>query len=462
MVIYILAYSYAFISAFLLILAIQLSKKASGDLKKLLVIWFVFGFIFNFYSFSWYYTVYPLVWLPPGVLQLVGIFVAHLILSLVAAIPYLVGSIIFLEEARELPRFVRPLFFGATLAFAEVFRSIFISTLFKGEGTDISFHYISGALGNALSMTPLVEFAYWGGTYALSFLFGILIYIIVEWRTFRIYVPYLFILTGLYSFLHFFVPTFGPNHPTTIGVVTTSFPDVPDSELNASFKTRLPLLLSIANGFSSSTSVIVYPEDTRLISHLNKAELMLLHKRFPNTLFLDGDTLTLNNKLTNVSVFSSPDTETISLRSKSFLLPFNEYMPYFFSYLLPFFLPSSDMKGYEEKHTYIPVQSGNVYQFRDLRISTLLCSEVISYEILEKIKQENPSLVFFQSRLQVFHDNPWFWMHLYMFSKTAAAELRRPIIGSADGAPSVIVSPHGDIVRILPTGIATTSIEYPF
>ena len=49
-----------------------------------------------------------------------------------------------------------------------------------------------------------------------------------------------------------------------------------------------------------------------------------------------------------------------------------------------------------------------------------------------------------------------------MFSKNAAAELRRPLISSADGAPSLIVSPHGDIVRIIPTGAGTTSVTYPF
>lgn len=461
MVIYLLAYSYAIISTLLLILGIKLSSPRKGG-WKLACVWLGIGVIFNIYSFSWYYTVYPLLWLPPGLLQLFGIFVAHIILSLVAGIPYIICAIVFLRHSTSSPNSLKPIIFGASLAFAEIFRSFFISTLFKGEGTDVSFHYISGAFGNILSMTPFVEFAYFGGTYMLSLIVGVIAYILIDWRNYKMYLPHVGGILLLYLVLHFFVPTYGPSTETKVGVVTTSFEDVSDDKLATAFKERIPLLLTLTHSFKEDLSIILYPEDTRLVSNISQKEMSKLRERYPDTLLVDGDTITINQKLTNVSVFSSPDTDKISLRSKSFLLPFNEYMPYFFSYLLPFFLPEDGMGDYKDKHTYIPIESGKVYQFRNLRIATLLCSEAISYKVLEQIKKENPSLILAQSRLQVFHDNPVFWMHLFMFSKNAAAQTRRPFISSADGAPSLVVSPHGKIIKVIPTGVSTTTISYPF
>jgi apolipoprotein N-acyltransferase len=396
-------------------------------------------------------------WMPPGVLQLIGILCIHIILALVSSFGFLCVGIFFVYE-KKVKLSLRPLLFASSLVGAELLRSYSISLLFLGEGGTIALHYSASILGNALAVTPLVELAYFGGVFGLTFILGMLVYSLYNYKDSGVYVWYVVVLLFVFLVTHYMIPTFEPKHTTTVGVITTNFPSVSDEDIAASFvrQHRVVHALSLSL-MPSQPNIIVYPEDTRYVEYSNNQEKEVLQKKFPRTLFIDGNTNIYQGKMVNVSTFYLPHDESIRARGKSFLLPFNEFIPYVFKPIFAFFIPEEEMDTYIRNHTYTPIYSQKTITFDGLKIGTLLCSEILSHSTINNLKKENPSLVFFQSRLNVFHDNPIAWSMLYSATRITAAQLRRPVISSSNAAPSFIISPRGALIDVLPTGFATST-----
>ena len=395
-----------------------------------------------------------------GVTQLGAIATLHLILSLAVAIPY---GIIASSQHRKIPVELQPFTFASLLTLSEVARAYIISLLYykQGEST-LGLHFTAGTIGNALSTTPLIEFAYFGGTFALTFVLGYLIYIACFTVYITTYWKHILGIIIALLYIHFQIPVTLPNHPVSVGIITsnTTIPEKPE-EYGEVFKEQEERIHALTLSFASTSNTlpafIVYPEDTRYISSLTPTHKTDLLITYGKTVFIDGDTLATPSGFSNVSLFYVPSQQNIFARGKQFLLPFNEYIPSFFSKLFSLFITKEDMDRYTSLHTYTPKYSPMVVPFGDIRIGTLICSEILSHTTIKKLIQEKPDIVFFQSHLQVFHDNPWFDMHLRSFTKIAAAQMRTTIISSASGAASYTVSPYGTIELTLPVGEGTST-----
>lgn len=427
--------------------------------KQLLTSWIVFGFVVNFYGLSWLYTVYPLPWMEEGVVQIAGIALLHLILSCATAVPY---GVLALSAHKKIRTQYLPLAFATLLTVAELVRALIISALYYGNKTTIGLHFTAGTIGNALSTTPFIEFAYFGGTFALTFVLGFLVYTNSTVWHFGQYWKQTMLLVVTLLGVHFFVPVYLPERGTTVGIISTNF-KLPKEEKDAiqDFKLQEKIIhkmtLSLA---SSSPSIVVYPEDTRYVSHLlpeHKTDLLIA---LPKTLLVDGDTIPGVDGNSNVSLFYSPTKTTITVRGKELLMPFNEYIPYFFEPLFASFVEKSTLDTYKHAHSYVPEYSDKTITFNGIRVGTLLCSEILSFSLIEKLQDEKPSIIVFQSRLDVFHNNPWFIMHLRSFTKVAAAETRTTLISSTSNAPSFIISPFGSFISY--TKASTVSTIYTF
>ena len=430
------------------------------SLKNRIRSWVLGGFLFNLFSFSWLYTAYPLIWLKEGPLQLLGIGILHLIVASISGCCFFVVAYTFdTRISNKIHKHVKPLIFALTLTLAEILRALAISVLYYGEGTTIDLNFAASMLGNALSATPFVEYAYYGGAFALTFILGYLIYSLSSKKNIKDYWVHVSVICLLLVYIHYQVPTFGPHTPMRVSVVTTNFPS-PEKDQNISemFKLQSKKIHQMTMSLSSSSpSIIVYPEDSRYINHLPEKEKQQLNQFFSKTLFIDSDTTLYNEKIANASLFYLTKGEKELRRGKSLLFPFNEYIPYIFVPVFKLFVPKERMDSYLAYHTYIPIQSVKTIPFGKDSVSTLLCYEITSFRTLEDIKKEKPSLVFFQSHLNVFHNNPWSTMHLYLYSKTAAAELRRPLISSVNGSPSYIISGDGTVLKTIPAGFSTST-----
>ena len=394
-----------------------------------------------------------------GVVQLVAIAVLHGILSCISSLGY---SILALTHHPKIKKTLLPLVFASSLTLAEVFRSLIISLLFYGNTTTVGLHFTAGTIGNALSTTPLIEFAYFGGTFALTFVLGYLVYIVRSKAVIETYWRHGVAVVVILFFVHFLVPVKLPARGTTVGVITTNF-KLPEKEalVRESYKQQTRLLHQATLSFaSSSPAFIVYPEDTRYISNLAPEERTDLLFYLGKTLFIDGDTYQYKEGLSNISFFYSPKQVKGVGRGKEFLLPFSEYIPRLFVPLFTLFVGAEELNSYNKKHTYTPVYSKKTVLSGKTAVATLICSEILSYSTIEGLRSEHPSIIFFQSRMDVFHNNPWFIMHLRSFTKVAAAQLRTPLISSTSNAPSFVISPYGRIEKFIPTSFSTSTYTF--
>lgn len=438
----------------LLVIFFKKHSDKNLSLRKHVGWWVLFGFIHNFVSFTWLYTVYPLIWMPEGASQLFGIFLLQFILSFFSGLCFfVVGVVLFVKKTSPL----LPLFVGISFAVAEMLRSLVISLLYYGDKTTVGLHFNAGTIGNTLAITPLVEFAYLGGTYALSF---VLTYIVatlffVERRRLLVFlVP----LGSIFMLVHYLVPVDGPASPVTVGVVTTDTKTSTDEDLRMVIKATNKNILSLLLEATSSPDIIVFPEDTNFLASLTEDELKKVAEKLNFPLFVDGTTVVREEKVSNLSLFFDSKEEKVSYSGKQFLLPFNEYIPYFFEIIF-LALIGDEYTAYKENHTYTPLFSGKTYAHNNVRVATLICSEILSFSTVGKVKRENPNIVLFQSRLNVFNNNPLFIMHLRSFSRVAAAQLRRPLLASKNYAPSFIINGRGKMVGTIPKGLAFKTVE---
>ena len=215
--------------------------------------------------------------------------------------------------------------------------------------------------------------------------------------------------------------------------------------------------MSFASQASKTPAIIIYPEDTRYLSNITPEEKKAVANYFSTTLFIDGDTVIIGNGFSNISFFYYPKEQLSLARGKELLLPFNEYIPYVFSGVLTLVIGKYAMQEYRDNHTYTPLFGKKTVTFGNLTLGTIICSEITSFSTLTAIKKEKPAVVFFQSQLSVFRNNPLFSMHLRSFTKVAAAQLRTTVVSSSNAAPSFIVSPHGFVLRVIPASFSTTT-----
>ncbi len=418
--------------------------------------WVIFGGIFNFISFTWLYTVYPLTWLPAGFLQMSGIIILHLVLSLISGFCFFIVGIV-IQKTRDTNKHIRPTFIALSFVIAEIMRSLSISFLYLGKGTSIDLHFNAGTIGNALSVTPFVELAYFGGTFALTFFLTYVIFTLVSLNK-KGSALHLGGVIIIFFALHFLVPVRAPKHTVSVGIMTTAGSAYDDTEYIREAEATNKKILQILRDDATKKDVIVVPEDTRFLKSLSEEEKGVLILQHNNTLFVDGDTSRTEEGLANMSVFFETGSGSLLWRGKDFLLPFNEYIPFIFERVF-FVLIGEKITSYQQKHTYTPIPSGKTVLSNNIRVGTLICSEIMSHRTISRLKNEKPDIVLFQSRLNVFNGNPLFLMHLRSFSKVAAAQLRTPLLSSTNSAPSYLLSGRGSIVEIIPTSLSYSSVD---
>lgn len=459
-----LEYSYTLITVALLSYTLRYSLRKSLPGIKIWKVspWIIFGVIYNIYSLSWLYTAYPLPWLQSGITQLVGIALLHVFISLLSGV-----SFYLVEMGMKIPVLARktqllPVIFAISLALSEVIRSLVLSLVYYGKGSTVGLHWGAGTIGNALSTTPFVEWAYFGGPYILTAILGYVVYCCTSSKHVTLYFKHIIALVILTLGIHYLVPVTLPDHDITISTVVTNFENnSPSNTKEESSKIHKEqhqklhnLTLSLAK---DDPDIIVYPEDAEYTHALTSLENTELLTAFRDTLFIDGDTRKIDGQVSNISLFYEPQSRKAFFRGKIFLFPFNEYVPDVFASIISLFIGKENMDSYNENHTYTPHTSTSGYRFNAMRVSTIICSEILSFQTLSQLHKENPSIVFYQAHLNVFHNNPWYVMHMRSFSKVAAAQLRTIVVGSSNGAPSYLISPYGEILDTVSVGFSTST-----
>lgn len=461
--IYPLEFLYFFVTFFFLILFfyfVYTQKEKKVSLKKYLCVSFIFGYTFTLFSWSWLYSVYPIEWFPKGGLQLFALFFLHQCISIIGGISFLCVGITlwyttthvynsFLKTCRE---YIQIFFIPISFAVAEIVRSLLISLIFLGKESSITLHWSQANIGNALSFIPLVELAYIGGTFVLTWAFVASIYPffvvrkkVLPWHYAFSLLPW-FLTLGI----HVYAPISGPTQKVATLIVGTSFEgNVTSGSTTSEWLRRKNNIDTTLQSFvDSNPSLIVLPEDARYISLTTKKEQELFRFHFPNTILVDGGTLPSVSGLKNYSLFYDAKQDVTLGRGKLFLFPFYEYMPFLFKQILYAFLGEEALQTYQKNHTYTQGTKMFTYQTSFGKIGTLLCSEAISYASVAQLHKEKPDIVILQSYLSSFRNNHYFYMHYFSYARIIAAQVRAPLVVVAQDAPNMLITPQGKILSV--------------
>lgn len=425
--------------------------------------WALFGALFGSYAFTWLYTVYPLAWMEEGLLQQLGIILLHSIIILLCSASYSLTGLAFHTHAPQKYLF---LLFPLFLTFGEILRSLFLSLLYFGNGGRVGLHFTAATTGDTLSITPFVEFAYYGGTFALTFTLGLLIYLYESHHSRKHKARAFFFIWALWLITHAF-PVHYPHEDLIITSVSTNFPNnthtqIERGEGNDMFRTMFNTVDTLVKEASlSDPNIIALPEDTRYRNYFTKTTKLELLNLFKDTLFVDGSTLETENGLMNETLFYNLNNSYTIARGKVFLFPFSEYIPSLFTPFFSFFAgPSNDASQQSIRH-YSREKSYVGHAYRGSPLGTLLCSELLSFQTIKEAGKSDPDILFFQSNLSVFNGSHITEALVRMSAKTAAAQLRTTIISSTNNAENFAITPWGVIASLTPPsfGVYTYSVS---
>lgn len=447
-------YCNAFVGLFLIIFFYY----RAGYTKKLYRHWLLYGFLINAYNTLWLYTVYPLAWMDGSfITQYSAIAVLHGISAFVSGAGCIIIAFAFTKVKRGWGRVIA---FASLLTLAEIIHTLLLSILFAGAEGAGGYDLSTGTLiGNALSITPLVEYAYYGGGYMLTFILGLLVATIVERKYMRFwYAIYIAIFLFLLV-LHYVVPVHAPVKDITVAAITTDFQRVLTVEnAKEEFVYRTEKLhemtLSVA---SSSPDIIAYPEDARYLHYMDQQRYQALQKYLPKTLFVDGDTGQRENGYINYSVFYDVSLDkTFFVRGKVFLAPFNEYIPAILIPLTRLVIGESGLQDFYKEHTYIKDSIMSVYTYGMYKVGTLICSEIFSYETILRLKRQQPDIIIYQTYLSNYHGSPLYASVLRSLGRVASATLRAPMIHVSNASEGHIFSPYGELLYTVETGFSAS------
>lgn len=334
----------------------------------------------------------PLSWIGfPGSAGFVFLFFVAMILAGIAGVSFLVFDLFFLLAIKYKNYFLLFPLFLAFILFSEILKTLLLWLLFFDLGMSLSLHWTLLSVGYFISFPPFLHWAAMFHVYGLSICLGYILYL-----------GYLLILRERKPFLVLFF----------MFIVVTSF---------FSFASDKQKTIGI-----SLQKVVVKPEGVSISPGL---------RYLPDVLYIDGGHEIANqgqNKF-NVSKFFLNGSHVKVVR-KEFLMPFGEYMPLLFKPLAVRYLNKENKSNYEywyfKRFNYIEGENSNrTYELnQNFKIATLLCSEIFSFDVLFKLKQEKPNLIYLQGSYLNFNQSKYFNFFLTRWIVTAEEFIGTEII----------------------------------
>ncbi len=353
------------------------------------IFFFLLGFLISLITLSWMVFLLPLSWI--GFPGLSGFFILVAILSVLSV----VGGLSFLlffyffKKARTVKNYyIVFLLFLLTLVLTEIVKTMMLGILLQGEHVGFSLHWTLLSVGYLVAFPPFIVWANPLHIYSLSLCFGyvvFLVYLLCK-REIRIFAFLSLVFVVITIFLYIQYP-----------------------------------LRPVNNVYTEKITVL--PEGVSAFEK-NSRDLPKEH------LFIDGGyenvVDTGEAKKYNISNYFFNGTK-VKVVQKEFLMPFGEYMPILFKPLAMVYL---NRNGNEKDYTFWEYmrfgyaegvnESRTFTMDNGFNVATLLCSEILSFDILSKIKKERPDVVYLQGSYLNFNNSKYFQFFLERW--TAVAE----------------------------------------
>ena len=202
------------------------------------------------------------------------------------------------------------------------------------------------------------------------------------------------------------------------------------------------------------TDVIVLSENSRLVETIYEKGSSTRDEIITSLLGEGKERLLIEglfdpSRNVSLSVFDSQYSKRVATE-KDLLMPLGEYQPHLLNYLAKaigkgeWFRSVSAQKSTNRASDPTKTVSTHVGD-----VSAVACSEILSFPVYKKIKEENPDFIVHQQRLAHFQGNTYLFKELLAVSQLRAAIAGKYVVGSVDSSGySYIIDPYGKILEL--------------
>ncbi len=442
-----------------LFLLLQRSTRYSP--RSIFYLGLLFGFGLHAVVMGPILLTYPLSWagIVPGALAQTLVTVAWLCFSIAMALPWGFFALGLRALFKKTQR-AAPILIGTILLWvaAEYGSAFFYSLLALGDPVPLSFDFTIGFLGYALSYAPswLLFPANIGGLPLLSAatilpsatlaLAGVLF---LERKTmYHLLLPPL-LCALMFGALFLFEtrrvalpPNISPDMEEELKIVAvrTDFPSVL-ALLNEEATRRGEEVRAILRDIKETgfvPDIVIFPEAVSFEDYLGDVTKEF-KKNLPPTTVVVGTSKrhSLLGETALETRFYEGGGEIVGRIDKELLMPFGEYVPYFFQGLTSILNPKL-LENLTANRTYRSGHSLSLSSAHGVPFGARLCSEVFSPRLYRELKEKGAGLLLTLSSAAIFHNSPVFVERVRATARVRAVENGLPMAAVFNGGnPSV-------------------------
>lgn len=328
---------------------------------------------------------------------------------------------------------------------SEFIRSILFSIISLGPSGKVGTFWAYGNVGYFLSLTPLTYLGRVGGVYLLSFIFVMLVVLIIRLYLYKTFFEFFFITFLLFITAFFFqaiysIPTGKIVNATAISYSSTSYPEIQSNNIIKSLpknKTDI-LILPEYSGYRSSQ----YNSDinNKIIEKLVEPKGIVIDSKKQNGGKFDRNSLT----------FTNSSGEVINQQDKWFTIPSGEYIPYIYQIILAYAGQEQLLLDYSNQKTIIPGDKPEYpVQHNSVVFGSLVCSGVTSPTQYRQLSEKGATILTNSASLGTLGVSSLFHIQTRIMAKQYAVDNARPFIQSAKDAPAYIFDHNGKSLGII-------------
>lgn len=340
-----------------------------------------------------------------------------------------------------------------------------------GPGSLFGPHFTLGWIGYLIAHNSfLLQFAWLGGIYALSFIAaGIGVIVLMSfsmkgrarvWCGVALVGIMLVVVVG--GHLVQAIPS-GERQTLRVAVISRYVP--PHLTMSIEEEGQVHQGLQDLITPLRSLDVLVFPEDSAFLRSLREDAskgdaqiLSIIGSGSTTPLVIDSEDLRLGDEPihSQVSYFTASST---TYGYKQFLLPMGEHIPYFYQVLIRLLGGSELLQTFVDVRGYAPGPSGGVGVAQGSVIAARFCDESMSPELYRAQVRTGANILVDISSLSWFHGSPLVYEQMKLIAKVRAVENGRFFVQSGNMSPAFIVDDHGRLVDETEWGKASVLVH---
>jgi len=423
---------------------------------------YVFGTVYVGGTLAWYWDTLPLAWagvdgkLPGAVLVFAIWFLSSLVLGLFVAL--WAAAFDKLKRGGLSDLLIAPLLWVVF----EYLRSAAFSIFWAGPGSLAGAHWSFGFLGyipaESAALLPLAGI---GGVWLLSFAVvfaNVFVYKMIKGRTAKL-APVAVLAAAVLIAANVVAPVAGgggvAGKNIKIAVLRTNAPSYFEiSQKRYSQKMRgLETLFLAAAKSGQNPDAIIFPEDSRFVSEIKRADGMFALKYLfggKGVLLIDsapkksGGGGGKNGAEISFLNAESGQTQT---SDKMLLVPHGEYMPYLTAFGARIFGRGEWVKDFEKTRGYAGGEKTAPAEFRGAKIGALFCSEIVSPFLYGDLTRDGAEILVNIASHSVFHGSRLLYSQTLKMARVRAVENNRYFVEATNFNPSFVIDNAGRLVK---------------